>query len=255
MQKTPVHTKKILPIITWLFCVAFCLTAQTASSQVLIALVFGNKLNTGNLEFGLMTGPTLTQISNIHSTLKPGLNLGLYFNVKLNDRWVLHPEAIPKSAMGAKGIDFYSTGNIGLDTLMNGASIKRSIKAISVPLLVRYRLAGLLYVEAGPQIDLFTNVKDIFKKEKDGDELVYTNKIKEDYTRFEVGVTGGLVYKLKQNTSLAFGLRYFSGLTDISKLDAGTQLSSGWMFNVFIPIGAGKAEKLKEADAAHSKVN
>jgi hypothetical protein len=255
VHKASVHTKKKAPVISWLFVLFFCLASQATSAQVLIALVFGNKLNTGNLEFGLMTGPVLTQISNINSTLKPGLNLGLYFNIKLNDRWVLHPEAIPKMAMGAKGIDFYSTGNIGLDTLMNGASIKRSIKAISVPLLVRYRIAGLLYVEAGPQIDLITDVKDIFKKENDGDKLEYTNKIKDDYTRFEVGVSGGLVYKLKQNTSLAFGLRYYSGLTDISKLDAGTQLSSGWMFNVFIPIGAGKAEKLKEAEATHSNVN
>lgn len=233
----------------------FCCIAQSASSQVLIALVFGNKLNSGKMEFGLMTGPTLTQISNIDSKLKPGLNLGLYFNINMSDRWVLHPEAIPKSAMGAKGIDFYSTGNIGLDTLMNGASIKRSIKAISVPLLVRYRIAGLLYAEAGPQIDLITNVKDIFKKEANDDELTYTNEIKDDYTRFAVGVAGGLVYKLKKNTSLAFGLRYFTGLTDISKLQAGNQLSNGWLFNVFIPIGAGKAEKLKAEHAAPTPVN
>jgi hypothetical protein len=210
-------------------------------------LVFGDKLNSGKVEFGLVGGPTFSNITNFDGNSKPGLNIGLFFNIKINDRFYLHPEAIPKSAMGAKNINLYSTGNIGLDTLMSGASVKRNIKAISLPLLVRYRIGGLVFIEGGPQIDLYTNSKDVFKTEVNGQELTYSNKVKDQITRFGAGFTAGLVYKLKTTTSLAFGARYYLGLTDILKPDVGTQSSRGWLINVYIPVGANKAQKKKQA--------
>jgi hypothetical protein len=53
-----------------------------AKSQVLIALLFGDKLNTDKLEFGLMVGPNFSYISNSNANGKAGLGLGLYFNLK-----------------------------------------------------------------------------------------------------------------------------------------------------------------------------
>ena len=141
----------------------FVLFHFVSQSQVLIALLFGDKLNSGKMEFGLMVGPTLTQISDVGGKLKPGLALGLYFNIKLNDRIYLHPEALPKLSYGSKDVPVYGLNDERLDSLFATGSVIRTLKAIALPLLVRYRISGLFFVEGGPQIDLLTNATDEFK--------------------------------------------------------------------------------------------
>jgi hypothetical protein len=230
------------------YCIIFLLLFgyQAASSQVIIALVFGDKLNTGKLEFGLMTGPAYTGLSNTASNSKFGFNLGLYFNYKLNDRWFLHPEMLPKVSFGAKDIPVYSTGDPNLDILYKGGSVTRNIKAMSVPLLVRYRIAGSFYAEAGPQFDLITQVKDVFTTTVNDNELEYTIKVKDQFTRLDAGYALGLAYRLHPGISgVTLGVRYYGGLTDIMKSMQGTQVNSSWNFNVYIPIGASKSSSKK----------
>jgi Outer membrane protein beta-barrel domain len=217
--------------------------SKISMAQVLIALVFGDKLTTDKLEFGLSVSPALTNITDVQSKVRPGLDLGLYFNVKISDNFFLHPEAIPKSAFGAKGIPPYPTGNGALDTFFAGGSVQRSIKAISLPLLVRYRIHRLLFVEAGPQIDWLLKVKDVFKAKTDGNDLNYTIDVKDQYTHFAFGVAGGLLYKLKKDKGMGIGIRYCYGLTDIMKTAAGAQKNTAWLLKIDIPIGAGGSGK------------
>lgn len=221
---------------------------KTASSQVLIALLFGDELNTGKIEFGLTVSPTFTNLTNITSKYRPGIDFGLYFNFKASDRFYLHPEAIPKMVFGAKHIAPYGTGNANLDSLYVNGSVNRKIGAIGLPLLVRYRVAGLFFVEGGPQVNLLTQSKDIFENEVDDNELTYEIKTKDNYTRFEVGYAAGLAYKIKPGLrGMTVGFRYYGGLTDIMKTEEGSQKNSKWLLNVYIPVGAGKAEKKREA--------
>jgi hypothetical protein len=225
---------------------AFLLTTivKTGNTQVIIALLFGDKLNNGKIEFGLMVSPTLTNITNIDADIRPGIDFGLYFNMKLSDRFYFHPEAIPKLAFGAKNIAPYSLGDANLDSLYVNGSVNRAVKAIGLPLLMRYRIGGSFFVEAGPQIDLITNAKDIFETKVNDNELSYENKIKEEFTRFDVGYALGIAYKILPGPrAMTVGLRYYGGLTDIMKNETGSQRNSAWLFNLYIPVGAGKAAK------------
>ena len=62
--------------------------AVNANSQVLIALIFGDKLNSPSLEFGLTAGLSLSTINNIpEAKYRSALNLGLYFDVRIKDNW------------------------------------------------------------------------------------------------------------------------------------------------------------------------
>jgi hypothetical protein len=231
---------------------AFLLTVavKVSNAQVLIAILFGDKLNSGKMEFGLMVSPTLTNITNIDANARPGIDFGLYFNVKLNDRFYFHPEAIPKLAFGAKDITPYSLNNPGLDSLFTGGSVNRAIKAIGLPLLMRYRFAGSFFIEAGPQIDLITNAKDIFKTEVNDNDLSYENKTKDQYTRFDVGYVLGVAYRIQPGPrGMTLGVRYNGGFTDIMKNESGNQLNSAWLFSVYIPVGSGKAAE-KQAHKA-----
>src|SRR5215471_614597 len=103
------------------------------NSQVLIALLFGEKLNSGGLEFGLTGGLSVSDISNISDAkTKTGLNLALYFNIKLNDKWYIHPEAIPKYPTGVSKLKPYSLGDASLDSLLADGDITRKIKNIAM---------------------------------------------------------------------------------------------------------------------------
>src|SRR3954466_8859109 len=80
-----------------LFIGLICLSASQAHSQVIIALLFGDKLNSDKLEFGLAGGLNLSHISNISDTKnRSGFNLGLFLNIKLDDNFFLRVEAVPK---------------------------------------------------------------------------------------------------------------------------------------------------------------
>ena len=56
--------------LTGIFVVIFTITSAQSDGQVISALLFGEKLNSGNLEFGLTIGPSLTKISNYSSAEK-----------------------------------------------------------------------------------------------------------------------------------------------------------------------------------------
>jgi hypothetical protein len=229
--------KMLLSVLLLIIC-------QAATAQVIIALLFGDKLNTDKLEFGLFGGPTFSNISDMNAQAKAGFNLGLYFNLKISNNFFLHPEAIAKEALGAEGITPYSTGIPEIDESFADGSVTRKIKAVSLPLLVRYRLKGSLYAEAGPQIDWQLRTTDIFKTEVNDDPLEYTVKPKDVTTAFSVNVAGGLVYRFRKDKGLAMGLRYCHGLTDIMKIENGKQANSAWLIHLAIPVGAGKSSTI-----------
>ncbi len=227
--------KKIILIIS-----LAVFSANTASSQVVIALLFGDKLNSDKLQFGLLVGPTLKDITGTTSSLDVGVNLGLFLNVKLNDNFYFHPEAIPKLSLGAKNITPYPVGDVLLDSLFANGSVRRSIKAMGLPLLIRYRVAGRFFVEAGPQVNLTLRVKDVFETDVNENKLSYTTKVTNQFTTLDAGYVLGIAYKfLPSNQSIALDIRYYGGLTDIMKTAPGRQTNSAWTLNVYIPIGSG----------------
>ena len=228
-------SKKLIGLI------AGILLFQAASSQVIIALLFGEKLNTGQMEFGLMLSPTFSNISGITSETKTGFGLSLFLNFKHSEDLIFRVEASPKAVFGAEEIPPYKTGYPVIDSIYaDGGTVERKIKALSLPLLVRYRISGLLFAEAGPQVNWMTKGKDIFNTERDENELDYTTEIKDNLTMFDVGIAAGMEYKLKKDRGMGIGFRYYYGFTDMQKTP-GAQHNSAWTLNLSIPVGAGKA--------------
>ena len=235
--------KKLVGILVLL------LLKQAAAAQVLIALLFGEKLNTGSLEFGITVGPSLTNITGAGGKSKAGLNLGLYFNIRLNDHWYIHPEGVAKGGFGARDIFPYSTGNDSLDQFFTGGSVKRKIGTLSMPVLMQYKIHNRWFAELGPQVNLLTKSSDIFTNSFNDNEITYTADIRENITRFDFGMAAGVVYKLQENHGMGLCLRYYGGFTDIQKDLPGANRNSMWQLNVTIPIGAGKARAQTPAPA------
>ncbi|HEY6977317.1 MAG TPA: porin family protein [Chitinophagaceae bacterium] len=218
-----------------------CLCTSPADSQVIIALLFGDKLNSDKLEFGLSGGLNQSYLTNFTDTKsKSGFNIGLYFNIKLDDKWFIRAEAVPKFPTGASKLNPYSLQDANLDSLLQDGDVTRKIKNIALPILIRYRIKNLLFAEAGPQLDLRTKAKDVFEV---GD-LTYKNKIEDNITRFDFGFAFGLTQKLNKNIgSMAFGIRYYMGVTDIDKLTQGSQKNGVFQILASVPVGTGKQKQ------------
>ena len=106
--------------------VFFCF--QEAQSQVLMSLIFGDKLNSPNIEFGLEGGANFSSISNLDSNYRTDFNLGFYFDFNMkNPSWIFNTGVIVKSTMGAKDIAVYSLNDEKLDAVFAEGSVKRTI--------------------------------------------------------------------------------------------------------------------------------
>jgi len=64
--------------------------------------------------------------------------------------------------MGARGIDVYSLGDPGLDSVFNGGDIERQLRYINIPALVRYKLRKHVFFEIGPMFGILTKATDVF---------------------------------------------------------------------------------------------
>src|SRR5262245_38345046 len=194
------------------------IVCRSASSQIIIAILFGEKLNTGKLEFGIVVTPSLTGISNIESKRRNGLDLGIYLNIRPDKKFFIHVEGIAKGSLGAKDIIPYLTGNDTLDNLFSGGTVERKIKAFGLPVLCRYKITPKFFADAGIQANMMLGAKDIFQAKVNDRDLNYTIKVNDLVTLLDFGLAGGLFYKFRDDKrSMGIGVRYFQGLTDIHK--------------------------------------
>jgi hypothetical protein len=228
--------------------VAFLLTAYTANSQVLISLIFGDALNSPNVEFGLDGGVNFGNIANLESSESLAMfNLGFYFDIRLKGPLLLHTGVIVKSSQGADKLTPYSLNNPELDDLFSTGYVTRKINQFSVPIMLKYRFATLFHVEAGPMLALRAKGYDEFKNTiADEEDLTYKLDIKDNYKRIDAGVMVGAGMKLsKIPKSAQIGVRYYYGLVDPLIENTGKSQNYSSLYLYFsIPIGAQpKAEK------------
>lgn len=240
-------TKKI--IISILFSL---FVYQGLQSQVLLSILFGDKLNTEKLKFGLNGGFNFSNVSNLPSSKQnSNFNIGFYFDFLLKEEksWFLHTGVQVKNVMGAK-LDPYPLDNRRLDSLFQNGNVERNIKYFSVPALARYKFNEHLFVEMGPVISMRTRAIDEFTATlEDKNDLTYSNDIEDIITRFDFGFMAGIGYGIKALYGMNFGIRYYGGLTDINKTAKGASQKNS-SFNVFasFPIGAGNKKKNKKKE-------
>lgn len=231
-----------------LLTLALLCNAQDLRSQVLISLLFGDELNSGNIEFGLEGGATFSTISGLKGAeYKSGFNLGFYFDFKMNPKWAIATGVMVKSPWGAKGLDPYPTGNADLDSVFLGGSVERNLSYFNVPVLAKYKF-GRFFASAGPQLSLGYKASDVFTNTvREDDDVSYSIENRVDHVALDVGVAGALGYHIPKGYGMNILVRYYQGLLDNRKHPEGdAQYNSGVHLLVGIPIGMGKAQKRME---------
>lgn len=220
-----------------LFVIALLGFSIHAQSQILISLLFGDKLNSDYIEFGLDGGlavPTITNTDELRERYT--LNLGMYFDIRISDPWFIHTGFIVKSPGGGANISPYTTGVSSIDNQLDKAKVSRRLGYIHMPVFIRYRFPNFIFVEGGPQVGFMTKAFDRFDIKSGDNDLEYRRDLMDQHNRWDAGFTLGLGYKLFHGQGITMGVRYYMGLSDVSKLNGLQQNRIGYAY-VSIPVG------------------
>jgi hypothetical protein len=214
--------------------------STTSKAQILISLLLGDALNTEKIEFGINTGLNRSYILDIEeSSGLNNFNIGFYFHINMFETSYLSTGVLVKTNVGAKGMSTYPIGDPEFDDVYAEGELTKEINYFYVPILWHQRFYNRFYLEGGLQIGLRSKAYDYFDLEDTyGGDLEYKRDVGDEYTRFDLGLVGGVGYKIrKQTKSTAVGINYYYGLLDVSKVpDMKIKNSSIYVY-VKIPIG------------------
>jgi hypothetical protein len=224
-------------------------TTVPTHSQVLISILFGDKLNTDKMTFGLVLGNAWNSLTDYPTVdAQSNLNLGIFLTFKLKERLFLQFDALAKYKMGAKGLPVYTLGDATLDTIYQHGSLQRSISYLALNTSLQYRIWKYLNVEAGPNVGLRIKAMDLFHADHELGEQLFEKDMKEATTRFDFGLATGTSWQFSKGKGLKIGVRYYWGLVDLYSADEGTNATRSFQINLYIPIG-GKKQTTNSRDS------
>lgn len=223
-------------------------SANISRGQVLISLLFGEALNSEKIEFGLQGGFNRSYLNDIpDANGLNNFNLGFYFHILMKNDSYLSTGVMVKSTVGASGMATYSIGDEDFDALFQNGTLTKKINIFYVPIMFHQRFNNRWYIEAGPVPGLRYTASDLFETEVLDGDLEYKLDARDQYSRLDFALMGGVGYKLrKQLKSTAVGVNYLYGLVDISKSPDTTVKNSSLYVYVKIPIGTGEKSKKDE---------
>lgn len=229
--------KKSVLVFLFLFSVQLCY------SQILISLLFGDKLNSEKLEFGLDGGFNFSQMSNFESSnLLTNFNLGFYFDILLKDQWYITTGVLVKSNVGSNKLTENDVAILDPSTIfIESGTYSQRLSYFHVPATIKYRFKNHFFINAGPQFALRTKARLKFEGEENNKTVEINTDNKDLFTQMEVSILAGIGYKLKQGKGMNVGIKYMHGLTDVLKDDSYTSRNRSFYLFVGIPIGRGKA--------------
>jgi hypothetical protein len=218
----------------------FLIISASADSQVLIALLLGDKLNSDKLKFGVEGGLNMSTISGFESN-KPAkfFNLGFYFDFLLKDQWRLYTGALVKSNLGLAELTTADLAFLQSNIYPVNGNYRQVASTFLVPVFIKYDFKNHFYIEAGPEFGLNHKAFIEFRSDENGTSSQIKQENKDMFKWIEAGFGGGFGYTLFKGEGVTIGVKYYHGLTDIYKDRAGTK-SSSLSLKANIRIGASK---------------
>lgn len=219
----------------------------TAQSQVLIALLLGDKLNTGKIEFGLDGGVNFSNLGNMNSSsYNREFNLGFYFDIKMKEQWYLNTGVLVKSTLGLDNLTETDLEFLNATIYEVDGDYKQRINYFLVPALAKYKFKNNMYAELGPQFGLASKAYIQFDSDIDGNEARIRETNTDMINRFDVGIAAGAGYRLLKGLGWTIGARYYYGFLDVYKDRSGTKNSSLFLkLNVPFGLSLEKKDEIK----------
>jgi len=237
--------KKIL-LITAFISISFF-----SQSQILITLLFGDKLNSDGLEFGLEGGMNMSTISGLETNKYLNtFNLGFYFDIRIKNQWSVYTGVLVKSNLGVEKLTDNDMKRLSakIYTDVNKTNLvgtyHQKLNYFLVPVFLKYKFKNHIYIETGPQFGLMYKSWIEFNTNIDGYDGTLKEYNRDDINKIEVGAAIGVGYKLLKGKGWTIGLKYYYGFVDVYKNISNTKNSSLFI-KLNIPVGAGKKKDEK----------
>jgi len=219
------------------------LTASAAHSQILMSILFGDKLNSDGLEFGLEVGLNSSNISGLDAGKRlSALNLGFYFDIRLKNHWYLYTGVLAKSRLGANKLSEEDLAFLSITPYEQEGTYSQRINYFLLPAFLKYSFSNRIYLETGPQFGVRNKAWVEFNAKTDDSNLRIRDFNKGAINFLDAGWVIGTGYKLRPDSGITIGIKYFSGFTNVYKERAGSRNNSIFL-KANIPIGAHKSEK------------
>lgn len=226
--------------------ILFLFIGLNASSQLLMSLLFGEKLNSGDIEFGLEGGVNTESITNMESTnYRAAFNIGNYFYIRLkNDLW-LDTGTLVKYEQGIGKLTHGDLTTLGIEIHPEEGKYEQIIKSIIIPAQLMYRFKSSIYIEGGMQFSLTTKAYVEFNGVKEAQDIRIQEENIDDVNKINLGPVAGFGYQFKKGAQMTLGVKYYYSMLDVYKNIDNTRNSS-ILLKMNIPIGAGKSKKARE---------
>jgi len=213
-----------------------------AQSQILISLLFGDKLNSPDLEFGLEGGFSFSQIQGLDANDGlGGLNLGLYFDIRAKNKFWIYTGFLLKNTQGVNGLSSEDLLNLGANEYIEEGDYSQILNYFVLPAFAKYKFDSNIYLEAGPQFGYLHEAYVKYTSEQENVSALLEEDNESDLNSIDFGLTVGAGYTLLKGNGMSIGARYYYGLTDVYTELSGTN-NSHFYLKVNIPIGAAKKE-------------
>ncbi len=158
-----------------------------------------------------------------------------------------------KSGNYLKGIDPYPLDDENLDELFVDATVRRELRYIQVPIMLKYDLGKGFGLAAGVSPALRSKKSaDFFLDEVNRkNDLTFERRIDDEYTRLDFGLVGNFSWRPKIDAGVTIIARYTLGLVDVLKDNPGDpRRNRAFAVGALIPVGVAKAQEKREAEAA-----
>ena len=122
-----------------------------------MSLLFGDKLNSGAVEFGLEGGVNFESITNMESdNYRAAFNIGNYFHIRLKNQLWVDTGVLIKMEQGLEKLTDADLLKLGIEIHPEEGNYEQVIKSFLIPAQLMYKFENNMYVEGGIQFSLLT---------------------------------------------------------------------------------------------------
>ncbi len=202
---------------SWALAAALVLgSAAPARAQVLIGILFGDKLATPTFNMGFEIGLNFATLHGLPGAERMNRTVfGLFGDWRFSEHFHLGGAILPAAGRGANGLAPAFTGDPVIDSQVVGTTMARTTGYVEVPILIKWapkRETGFR-VGAGISLGFVTGATDRYEATSlSGTGYVLEQDIGGRIPGFDFGLSAEAEYRLWM---LAIAARYTHGLTDM----------------------------------------
>ena len=153
-------TNKWVGILTTCAAILAC-APSPASSQVLLVILFGDKLSSESFQIGVKLDRAFTGLTELDGAdVRSGWAFGAFGEIRLSEMWSLQPELTLTTPGGSNTFVGDPVSVPELDALFSEVSVTRKLSYSNLQAFLKVK-PGPLAIGIGPQLSYLRKAQDV----------------------------------------------------------------------------------------------